>query len=143
MELVQQYVLVRGKLQPAIKYLAPQPYYNKYLVKDRSRARESDQEVITYPSVNGDLTINERHNSYVDALSNKKGWGPGDYTSQYKSSLDHYVTQSQRAGSFDPNRETKRGNNGDLLEADSEGDEDLQDPRTVQDLEQENITLKE
>ena len=32
MELVQQYTLVRGKLQPALKYIAPQPLFNKYVV---------------------------------------------------------------------------------------------------------------
>ena len=46
MELVQQYAMVRGKLQPALKYVAPQPYINKYKIADTSR----NDEVLTYPS---------------------------------------------------------------------------------------------
>ena len=29
-KLVQQYIMVAGKLQPALKYLAPNPMYNRY-----------------------------------------------------------------------------------------------------------------
>ena len=31
-KLVQQYIMVRGKLQPALKYIAPNPMYNRYAV---------------------------------------------------------------------------------------------------------------
>lgn len=45
---------------------------------------------------------------------------------------------------FDPNAETRRGNQGDLVESDSDEDYfDVNDPRTVEDLEKENIALKE
>ena len=55
MELVQQYVLVRGKLQPALKYKAPQHYYNRYkIVGDEQKGTA---EVITYPAVNGDVKV--------------------------------------------------------------------------------------
>lgn len=30
MKLVKQYVIVRGKMQPALKYVVPQPLINKY-----------------------------------------------------------------------------------------------------------------
>ena len=47
--------MVRGKLQPALKYKAPQQYYNRYKIvgeKDKDFS-----EVITYPAVNGDVKV--------------------------------------------------------------------------------------
>jgi hypothetical protein len=81
MELVQQYAMVRGKLQPALKYVAPNPYYNRYQVKEANNGYNS-QEVITYPSTLGDIRVNQKHNDYVTALQGKKGWGEGDYISK-------------------------------------------------------------
>lgn len=48
-------------MQPALKYLAPQPFFNRY------RCANS-QEVITYPTAVGDLTLNRRHTEYVQLL---------------------------------------------------------------------------
>lgn len=59
--------------------MAPQPYFNKYKIIDKEAS--SAQEVITYPTVNGDVNVNKKHNAYVDALSGKRGWGEGDYIS--------------------------------------------------------------
>lgn len=33
MKLVQQYVMIRGRLQPALKYLAQNPMFNRYQLK--------------------------------------------------------------------------------------------------------------
>jgi hypothetical protein len=103
--------MVRGKLQPALKYVANQPYINKYKVG------ENQQEVLTYPTINGDVSVNRKHNAYVDALSGKKGWGDGLYKQQHQSKIEYYYNEEQ--------------------------DSILDDPRTVADLEKENIDLKE
>jgi len=34
MKLVQQYVMIRGRLQPALKYVAPIPMFNRYKVQN-------------------------------------------------------------------------------------------------------------
>ena len=34
MNLVQQYVMIRGRLQPALKYIAPNPMFNRYKVRN-------------------------------------------------------------------------------------------------------------
>jgi len=62
--------MVKGKLQPALKYVAPQPYINKYKIRSSSLEDEKIgvQEVLTYPSHNGDINVNRQHNAYVDAL---------------------------------------------------------------------------
>ena len=48
MQLVQQYIMVRGKLQPALKYKVAQPMYNRYKFEEKSG--ESQQEMLTLPS---------------------------------------------------------------------------------------------
>jgi len=48
----------------------------------------------------------------------------------------------QKRHSFDPNKETKRGLNGDFEDFADEFDY-LEDPRSIADLERENIDLKE
>jgi hypothetical protein len=53
----------------------------------------------------------------VDALSGKKGWGDGLYKQQHQSKIEYYYNEEQ--------------------------DSLLDDPRTVADLEKENIDLKE
>ena len=50
-------------------------------------------EVLTYPSINGDVNVNKYHNGYVDALQGKKGWGEGEYVNQHKSISDYYLQQ--------------------------------------------------
>lgn len=60
MQLVQQYIMVRGKLQPALKYKVAQPMYNRYKFEEKSG--ESQQEMLTLPSITGDLTMK---NSYM------------------------------------------------------------------------------
>ena len=59
MKLVQQYIMVRGKLQPALKYIAPNPMYNRYAVQ---KAAKSDYgEIVTMPTISGDLNMKNRH----------------------------------------------------------------------------------
>lgn len=41
--------------------------------------------------MNGDVHINQKHHNYVDALKGKKGWGEGDYVSNNKTSIEHYL----------------------------------------------------
>lgn len=71
--------------------------------------------MLTYPSITGDVSVNKRHNAYVDALSQKKGWGEGDYVSSHKAIPDYYYDKERRLKKdFNPNEGTKRGYNGDL-----------------------------
>lgn len=37
------------------------------------------QEVITCPSISGEISLNKLHCGYVGALQGKLGWGEGDY----------------------------------------------------------------
>lgn len=144
--------MVRGKLQPALKYVAPQNYYNKYEISKNEEDKDK-QAVITYPSTGGDIQVNKKHNDYVDALKNKRGWGDGEYQSAHQGKIDHYLNtvtakrhnkQNKDKYHFDANEETRRGMQGDIVESDSDQDYyDLEDPRTVDDLEKENIALKE
>mmetsp|Transcript_27198 Transcript_27198/g.33831 ORF Transcript_27198/g.33831 Transcript_27198/m.33831 type:complete len:103 (+) Transcript_27198:154-462(+) len=51
--------MVRGKLQPALKYIAPNPMYNRYQV---NQATKSDYgEIVTMPTISGDLQMKNRH----------------------------------------------------------------------------------
>lgn len=34
---MQQYIMVRGKLQPALKYIAPNPMFNRYKVDNGAK----------------------------------------------------------------------------------------------------------
>jgi hypothetical protein len=115
--------------------------------------------VITYPVINGEVKLIKEHNKYVNELSNRRGWGDGEpYTKVRKSAMDIYLEaksakKSERVHrAYDFNEETKRGLHGDneaLNEADSYEDEDeedlyyMADPRNINDLEEENIDLKE
>ena len=59
MKLVQQYVMVNGRLQPALKYIAPIPMFNRYKVKNAKK--EQFHEIMTYPTVSGDLAMKNKH----------------------------------------------------------------------------------
>ena len=59
MRLVQQYVMIRGRLQPALKYLAQNPMFNRYQLK--KGAKEEYSEIVTYPTVSGDLKMKNKH----------------------------------------------------------------------------------
>ena len=59
MNLVQQYVMIRGRLQPALKYIAPNPMFNRYSVKNPGKKKF--QEIVTYPTVSGDLKMKNKH----------------------------------------------------------------------------------
>lgn len=59
MNLVQQYVMIRGRLQPALKYIAPIPMFNRYSVKNPGKKKF--QEIVTYPTVSGDLKMKNKH----------------------------------------------------------------------------------
>ncbi len=64
--------------------------------------------------------------------------------------LDYYFQSAEKKmqkKAFNPNYETKRGANGDIGGSDlnffEDQEEELIDPRTITDLEKENIDLKE
>ena len=59
MNLMQQYVMIKGKLQPALKYIAPNPMFNRYKVKNGGV--EKFDEIMTYPTVTGDLNMKNKH----------------------------------------------------------------------------------
>lgn len=58
-KLMQQYIMVAGKLQPALKYIAPNPMFNRYQVENG--AKDAYKEIVTYPTVSGDLKMPNRH----------------------------------------------------------------------------------
>ena len=58
-KLVQQYIMVRGKLQPALKYIAPNPMFNRYHVANG--AKNEYQEIMTVPTVSGDIKMKNKH----------------------------------------------------------------------------------
>ena len=59
MKLVQQYVMLNGRLQPALKYIHQIPMFNRYKV-DNAKANQY-QEIVTYPTVGGDLNLKNKH----------------------------------------------------------------------------------
>jgi len=60
MKLVQQYVMIRGRLQPALKYIAQNPMYNRYQLKEPT-SKQDYKEIVTYPTVSGDLKMKNKH----------------------------------------------------------------------------------
>ena len=60
MHLVQQYVMLNGKLQPALKYKYANPMYNRY--KLENEVKKSTKEMITLPTITGDIQFK---NDYV------------------------------------------------------------------------------
>ena len=60
MKLVQQYVMIRGRLQPALKYVAQIPMFNRYKVNNSAKG-EDYQEIVTYPTITGDLAMKNKH----------------------------------------------------------------------------------
>ena len=51
---------MRGRLQPALKYIAQNPMFNRYQVKN-STAKDGYQEIVTYPTVSGNLKMKNKH----------------------------------------------------------------------------------
>lgn len=60
MKLVQQYILHRNRLQPALKYIAPNPMFNRYKLKN-SASEKGYEEIVTYPTITGDLKMKNKH----------------------------------------------------------------------------------
>jgi hypothetical protein len=61
MQLVEQYAMVRGRLQPALRYIAHQPVINRYklLAPSQSEPVLPQAEVLTIPATYGDIHIND------------------------------------------------------------------------------------
>ena len=59
MQLMQQYVMINGRLQPALKYLKQIPMFNRYKIDNAGM--EDYQEIVTYPTLRGDLKMKNRH----------------------------------------------------------------------------------
>ena len=53
MHLVQQYVMLNGKLQPALKYKYANPMYNRYQLENEQSKKV--KEMITLPTLAGDI----------------------------------------------------------------------------------------
>ena len=51
--------MVNRRLQPALKYIAPNPMYNRYGVNKDDRTEY--KEIVTMPTISGDLKIQNRH----------------------------------------------------------------------------------
>lgn len=52
--------MIQGRLQPALKYVAPIPMFNRYQVRNPGKGEEY-QEIVTYPTVSGDLKMKNKH----------------------------------------------------------------------------------
>jgi len=52
--------MIHGRLQPALKYVAPIPMFNRYQVRNPGKGEEY-QEIVTYPTVSGDLKMKNKH----------------------------------------------------------------------------------
>ena len=59
MKLMQQYIMVAGKLQPALKYKVPNPMFNRYSIENG--VKDKYEEIVTYPTVSGDLKMANKH----------------------------------------------------------------------------------
>ena len=59
MQLMQQYVMINGRLQPALKYLKQIPMFNRYKIDNAGM--EDYQEIVTYPTLRGDLKMKNKH----------------------------------------------------------------------------------
>lgn len=140
MKLVQQYIMVRGKLQPALKYIAPNPMYNRYKV---NQATKSDYgEIVTMPTISGDLKMKNRH----------VGVNFDDRDIPKKSLPAQKVQNSQSIDLEGAVREIKKKTiryNRNYYETVARKDkraidrDDIEDPRTLEEIEQENLDLKE
>ena len=51
--------MIKGRLQPALKYIYQNPMFNRYNVK--KPGKDVYQEIVTYPTVTGDLKMKNKH----------------------------------------------------------------------------------
>ena len=147
MQLKQQYVMINGRLQPALKYLHQIPMFNRYKIDNAGQ--EDYQEIVTYPTLRGDLKMKNRHQgvNYDDRhVPNKKlpelsveqetkGKGLANIVKTLQSKNLQYNRKfySKEAHKYERLKEDEL-----LLAAD-----EMDDPRDFEDIQKENMDLKE
>ena len=132
--------MIGGRLQPALRYIAPNPMFNRYEVNESSK--KEYEEIVTYPTITGDLKMKNKHvgvnfddrdipakslpkEKIVDA---KKQDLQGVVKTLQVKNLKYNKKYYQQVQRKDP-----RAIDEDLIE----------DPRKLNDIEQENVDLKE
>ena len=132
--------MIGGRLQPALRYIAPNPMFNRYEVNESSK--KEYEEIVTYPTITGDLKMKNKHvgvnfddrdipakslpkEKIVDA---KKRDLQGVVKTLQVKNLKYNKKYYQQVQRKDP-----RAVDEDLIE----------DPRKLNDIEQENVDLKE
>ena len=159
MHLVQQYVMLSGKLQPALKYQHANPMYNRYKLENAQSRKV--KEMITLPTLAGDIAF---QNDYVGGQAKNVASPRVDVARGGESKLESYLADLQDANRSQAKRAPhKPGGQGSrrvttlggsvFMDEDADPDaghgdlsdqsEDIEDPRTLQDVEQENMELKE
>ena len=53
--------MIGGRLQPALRYIAPNPMFNRYEVNESKKKDKKYEEIVTYPTVTGDLKMRNKH----------------------------------------------------------------------------------
>ena len=138
MKLVQQYVMIRGRLQPALKYIAQNPMFNRYQVKNKE-GKEEYQEIVTYPTVSGDLKMKNKHVGVNfddrDIPAKNLPEAPVEETNIEK------IVKTLQNKNIKYNKEYyEKVKRKDVRAIDPD---DIHDPRSLIDVEQENVDLKE
>lgn len=140
-KLVQQYVMVRGRLQPALKYVAQIPMFNRYKVNRGTKGGDF-QEIVTYPTVTGDLSMDNRHVgvNFDDRDMPAKALPREPIEAGARADLEG-VVKSLQSKSIRYNRQYyERVARRDRRQADPD---EIEDPRSLDDIERENLDLKE
>lgn len=91
MHLVQQYVMLNGRLQPALKYKYANPMYNRYKLENAQSRKV--KEMITLPSLVGDIQFK---NDYV-GLDKNVASPRVDVARGGESKLESYLADLQDA----------------------------------------------
>lgn len=133
--------MIQGRLQPALKYIAQNPMFNRYKVKNPDN--QSYQEIVTYPTVAGDLKMKNKHVGVnFDDRDIPAKELPGEDVVEHKKMGDlQGVVKKLQNKNIKYNRDyysqVKRKN---MRAVDPK---DIDDPRTLGDIERENMDLKE
>lgn len=140
MKLMQQYIMVQGKLQPALKYIAPNPMFNRYHIQNSNK--QEYEEIMTYPTVTGDLRMKNQHQgvNFDDRDIPQKTLPKEEVEPEKVVDLQGMLSKLQKK-SINYNKKYYQAVKRKDMRAVSP--DLLQDPRNLSEIEQENIDLKE
>ena len=141
MKLVQQYIFHKNRLQPALKYIAPNPMYNRYKVKNPVQ-QKGYEEIVTYPTISGDLKMKNKHVgvNFDDRDIPAKQLPKENIQTRNSKNLEGLVN-SLKNKNLKYNKDYY--NRVQRKDKRAVEDDDIDDPRSLDDIQTENVILKE